>query len=200
MIRAALYCRVSTTDQNVDMQLIELRELAKHRGWTVAAELVDHASGVRASRPGLDELRELVRRRRVDVVAVWRLDRLGRSLRNFLEIADELREHRVSLVSAREGLDFSTTLGRTFAQLITLLGEMEREWIRERVIAGVANARRKGKRLGRRPRRFDVELARELRSAGRSVRQISTELGVPRSVVHRALVPKPSAQPPSNGA
>jgi DNA invertase Pin-like site-specific DNA recombinase len=189
--RAAIYARVSTTEQNVEMQTAELRELAGRREMTITAELVDHASGAKASRPALDELRELVRRGKVDTVLVWRLDRLGRSLRNFLDVAEELRENRVTLISAREGLDFSSTIGQTFAKLLALLGEMEREWIRERVTAGVANARRRGKRIGRRPKDIDMDHALELRAGGASVRQIAAELDVPKSIVARALAALP---------
>lgn len=189
--RVALYARVSTADQNAALQLDALRSAAEQRGWDVVAEHVDHASGARASRPGLDEIRALARSGRLDLIAVWRLDRLARSVRNFVDLAEELRANRVALVSLREGLDFTTAVGRTFAQLLAVLAELEREVIRERVSAGIAAARRRGKRIGRRPRQIDLDRALELRAQGASVRAVAAELGLPRSVVHRALSAAP---------
>jgi DNA invertase Pin-like site-specific DNA recombinase len=188
MIRAALYARISTAEQRPDLQVTELHQVAAQRGWSIVFEGVDVASGTRASRPQLDALRSLVRKGQVDVVAVWRLDRLARSLRNFLDTTEELRSNNVALVSLREGIDLTTAVGRTFAQLIAVIAEMERELIRERVVAGVAEARRRGKQIGRRRRRVDLDQARALRASGLSIREVAASMCLPRSVVHRALV------------
>ena len=153
----------------------------------------DRAHGRGQRRPGLDEVRDLARRGRVDVVVVWRLDRLARSLRNFIDLAEELQASGVTLVSLREGLDLSTGVGRTFAHLIAVIAEMERELIRERVVAGVAAARHRGKRIGRRPRHVDLDVATELRAAGLSYREVSARMGLSASIIHRALTSSPTA-------
>ncbi len=182
-----MYARTSRTDQDAAMQISELRALAEHRRWQVCGEFIDQTSGARASRPALTQVEDLVRRGRVDLVAVWRLDRLGRSLKNFLTIVDEFEANRVQLVSVREGIDMSTPMGRMFARLLAVFAEMEREWIIERTRAGLDEARRRGVRLGRRPTRIDLDHALQLRAEGWTIRSVAQELGVARSVVHRAV-------------
>ena len=157
-LRAALYARVSTNDQTTDNQLLELRRYVEARGWT-ATEYVDQGvSGVKESRPSLDALLKDARRRRVDVVVCWSLDRIGRSLKHGVVLLDDLQALGVSFVSVREGLDWTTPSGRLQAQLLSMIAEFERARIRERVVAGVARAKAQGRRLGRPerecPRRF----------------------------------------------
>jgi DNA invertase Pin-like site-specific DNA recombinase len=189
--RVALYARTSTSKQDPGLQTTELRQVAAQRGWNVVVERVDQLSGKRASRPGIDEIRELARRGKLDAVVVWRLDRLGRNLRNFLDLLEEFRAAKVNIISLREGFDLETPMGRAMAQILALLAELEGEWNKERVLAGLEEARRKGKRLGRRPLEVDVDHVLELHSNGRSVREIARELDVARSVVHRALTAPP---------
>lgn len=185
--RCALYSRCSTSTQDPSLQQTELRQVAEQRGWHVVIERTDIGSGKRASRPGIDEIRELARRGKLDLIVVWRLDRLGRSLKNFLDVLQELRDAKVNLVSLREGFDLETSMGRAMAQLLALLAELEGEWNKERVLAGLAEARRKGRRLGRRPRAVDVDQALELRASGKSIREVARALDVPRAVLHRAV-------------
>lgn len=183
-MRAALYVRVSTLDQNLDNQLDDLRKYVAQRGWGEAAEYADRASGAKDSRPALDALLKAAQRRQFDVVIVWRLDRLGRSLKHLLDVLHELTALGVAFVSLNEGIDATTPSGRLQLHLLGAFAEFERARIQERVRAGLARARRQGKRLGRPPRRItDRELALV---AGLSIRGAARELRVSSSQVHRA--------------
>jgi DNA invertase Pin-like site-specific DNA recombinase len=149
--RVAIYARVSTVgSQSVDMQLRDLRELAKCRSFEVVTEYCDHGvSGSRETRPALDALLKDARRRKFDAVLVWKLDRLGRSLVHLVRLLQDLRSLSVELISFSEGLDFTTTTGKLLYQVISAFAEFERDCIRERVRAGLRNARAVGKKLGR---------------------------------------------------
>jgi DNA invertase Pin-like site-specific DNA recombinase len=150
-MRAAIYARVSTFDQNPENQLEELRRYASARGWT-AKEFIDHGvSGAKDRRPALDELLTDARRRRFDVLVVWSLDRAGRSLKHLLGLLDDLHAIGVSFVSLREGLDSTTPSGRLQFSILGAIAEFERARLRERTMAGLRRARARGIRLGRRP-------------------------------------------------
>jgi DNA invertase Pin-like site-specific DNA recombinase len=160
------------------MQLRELREYASRRGWPIAGEYVDTGwSGAKASRPQLDRLMQDASKRSFDAVLVYKLDRFGRSVRNCLDGIEALRAH---------GVRFNPT-SRLMLHILAAVAEFEREMIRERVCAGVRNARQKGKRLGRPKRVFDRQRAVELRQQGRSLPQIARELGIGLGTVVRAL-------------
>lgn len=150
-MRAGLYARVSTADkgQDVDLQLGELREYATRRGLTITEFIDEGISGAKARRPALDAMLKAAQTRRIDVIIVWRLDRLGRSLSHLLHVLNELKAVGVAFVSLREAIDMTTATGRLMAHLIGAFAEFERELIRERVRAGIATARKKGKRVGR---------------------------------------------------
>ena len=185
-MRAALYARVSTLDQAPENQLAELRQYVTARGWT-AVEYVDHGvSGAKERRPALDALIKDAKRRRFDVLVCWRLDRLGRNLRHLILLIDELQALGVAFVSLAEGIDATTPAGRLQLHILGAIAEFERARIAERVQAGIARARKQGKRLGR-PQRVvpDTVLAS---IEGLSVRQAANRLGVSRSTVHRWLV------------
>lgn len=158
-MRAAIYARVSTLDQEPENQLQELRRYIAARGWT-AVEYVDRGeSGAKDRRPQLDRLVADAKRRRFDVVVCWRLDRLGRSLRHLILLIDELHALGVSFVSLSEGIDATTPAGRLQLHVLGAIAEFERDRIRERVLAGLQRARMQGKRLGRprtRPAMIDV--------------------------------------------
>jgi DNA invertase Pin-like site-specific DNA recombinase len=144
-VRSRLYCRVSTTDQNVDMQLAALREYAERRGWQLAAEYVDHGvSGSREKRPALDKLMADARRRAMDAVVVFRFDRFARSVSHLARALDEFRALGIEFVSLHEAIDTSTPMGRAMFHIAGAFAELEREIIRERVKAGLANAKRRG--------------------------------------------------------
>ncbi len=189
--RSIVYARVSTVDrgQNPQVQLVECREHAQRCGWEVVEEIVDFESGAKAKRPGLERLRELVWKRKVDIVLVVRLDRLGRSLRDLMNLLYELREHGVGLVSLKEQLDFSSPSGRFMFHLIGALAEFERELIRDRVKSGLAYARACGIRIGR-PQKLNHELIQrivQLNAKGSSIRDIAKAVGVSKTAVHKAL-------------
>ena len=184
-MRAAIYARVSTLDQEHENQLQELRRYAQARGWE-GTEFVDHGvSGARDRRPALDRLVADARRRKVDTVVVWRLDRLGRSLKHLVTLLDELQALGVGFVSLGEGIDLQTPAGRLQLHILASLAQF-RERIAERVRAGLARARANGQRLGQKP--LDIRTADLERTAQLSIRRAAAELGIPRSVLHRARV------------
>lgn len=188
-MRVALYARVSTTiGQNPEMQLAELREYCQRREWDLRGEYVDIGiSGAKEKRPQLDRLLIAIRRREVDAVAVWKLDRLGRSLKHLVNLIAEWESLGVGFVSLRDNLDFSTPGGRLMFNIIASMAEFERDLIRERVKAGIARAKADGKRVGRK-RRIDVspERVAELRAKGKSWPEIARELNCGLGTVCRA--------------
>src|SRR5690348_14254162 len=189
-MRTAIYARVSTQDQTRESQLRELREYAARRGWMIACEYVDTGwSGAKASRPQLDRLMLDASKRDFDAVLVYKLDRFGRSVRNCLDGIEALRAHGVRFLAISQNIDTdeSNPTSRLMIHILAAVAEFERELIRERVCAGVRNARQKGKRLGRPKRVFDRQRALELRQQGRSLPQIARELGVGLGTVVRAL-------------
>ena len=138
-LRAALYGRVSTFDQEPENQVRELRAYVEARGWT-AKEYVDRGvSGSKDSRPALDALVRDARSRRIDVVVTWSLDRMGRSLKHLVVLLDDLQALSVGFISVKEGLDWTTPTGRLQAQLLAMIAEFERARIQERVMAGLRN-------------------------------------------------------------
>lgn len=189
MFRAGLYARVSTNDQQtIPLQMRALREYAARRGWAVALQVREIGSGASA-RELREKIVEAARRRQIDVVLVWRLDRWGRSVTDLLATLQELEHLGVGFVSLTEALDLTTPAGRAMAGLLAVFAEFEREILRERVRAGLAHARRNGKRLGRpatavahagEVRRLfrdgvsKAEIARRLRIGRTSVRRILT--------------------------
>ena len=148
-MKAAIYARVSTSDQTAENQLIELRRYCDARGW-MATEYIDEAvSGNKERRPALDRLLADARRRRFDVLLVWRLDRLGRSLKHLVVTLDELAALGIAFVSLNEGIDCTTPAGKLQLHLLAAIAEFERSRIIERVRAGIARAKAQGTRLGR---------------------------------------------------
>jgi DNA invertase Pin-like site-specific DNA recombinase len=148
--RVALYCRVSTSDQNPAMQIRELREYCKRRGWKIHDEYIDrNISGAQASRPELDRLMADAHGRRFDIVAVWKFDRFARSVSHLLRALEAFRSFRIDFVSVTEQIDTSTPAGILLFTVLGAVGALERSLIGERVRAGLRNARAKGTRLGR---------------------------------------------------
>lgn len=189
-LQAAIYARVSTQDQNCEMQVRELREYCERRGWALVAEYVDTGwSGAKASRPELDRLMRDARQRRFDCVLVWKLDRWGRSLVQSLQSVQELASMGVRFIAVTQQIDTdqSNPMSRFMLHIFGAFAEFEREMIRERVCAGVRNAKRKGRQLGRKRVVFDRHKATEMHQAGASVRQIAACLGVGAGTIHRVL-------------
>jgi DNA invertase Pin-like site-specific DNA recombinase len=182
-MRAAIYARVSTSDQTVANQLLELRRYIDARGWTAVNEYVDVMSGAKDRRPGLDALVRDARRRKFDAVVVWKLDRLGRSLRHLVLLMEELQQLGVALVSLGEGLDLSTPAGRLQAGLLAVVASFERERIRERVMSGLQRAKAQGKALGR--PKAAIPIDRLATVASLSLTDAAEALGVSRSTLKR---------------
>ena len=182
-MRAAIYARVSTLDQEPENQVQELRRYVAARGWQ-ATEFIDRGvSGARESRPALDSLVRDARRRRFDVLVVWRLDRLGRNLRHLILLLDELTALGIDFVSLNEGIDTSTPAGRLQLHLLAAISQFERERIQERVLAGLARAKAQGRKLGR-PR---VRPLSPNAPTGLSVREAAVIWGVSKSTAARRL-------------
>jgi putative DNA-invertase from lambdoid prophage Rac len=188
MFRAGLYARVSTTDQQtVPLQIRALREYAVRRGWTIALQVKEVGSGA-SQRQLRETLLEAARRREIDVVLVWRLDRWGRSVADLLATLQELEHLGVGFVSLTEALDLTTPAGRAMAALLAVFAEFEREILRERVRAGLAHALQNGKRLGRPVTAgLQADKARKLYHAGVSKAEIARRLQIGRTSVRRIL-------------
>jgi DNA invertase Pin-like site-specific DNA recombinase len=170
----------------------------------LVGEYIDEGvSGARAKRPALDRLLADARRRQFDAVLVWKLDRLGRSLQHLLTILGEFDEIGVRFVSLDDAIDTSTAAGRLFMQMRGAFAEYELAQIRERTRAGVAAARRRGRRLGRPRAYLNVDRARELLAQGQSLASVATELGVSRRTLRRRvgeIVPAPDLTSPRETA
>jgi DNA invertase Pin-like site-specific DNA recombinase len=179
-MRAAIYARVSTFDQEPENQLAEIRRYIAARGWT-AEEYVDRGvSGAKDRRPALDRLLVDARRRRFDVVVVWRLDRLGRNLRHLITLLEEYQALGIAFVSLNEGIDATTPAGKLQMHILGAIAEFERARIAERVKAGLQRARAQGTRLGR-PRKVPTTII----VPGGSVRAAALTWGVPKSTAAR---------------
>ena len=191
MFRAGLYARVSTNDQQtLPMQMRALREYVARRGWSIAMQVRDVGSGA-VLRQAREQVIEAARRREIDVVLVWRLDRWGRSVTDLLATLQELEHLGVGFVSLTEALDLTTPTGRAMAGLLAIFAEFEREILRDRVRAGLAHARQNGKRLGR-PMTAGLQAAeiRKLHRAGVAKAEIARRLQVGRTSVRRILAAK----------
>lgn len=191
MLRVGIYARVSTLDQQtLPMQIRALRGYAGKRGWVVVSQVREVGSGV-SRREQRQQLIHAARRREIDVVLVWRLDRWGRSVADLVSTLQELTELGVGFVSLTEALDFTTPVGRAMAGLLAVFAAFERDILRERVRAGLDHARSIGKRLGR-PRLPAAVAAdaRRLAREGISKSEIARQLGIGRTSVRRLLVRK----------
>ena len=188
MFRAGLYARVSTTDQQtIPLQIRALREYAARRGWTIVLQVKEVGSGT-SQRELRERVLDAARRREIDVVLVWRLDRWGRSVTDLLATLQELDHLGVSFVSLTEALDLTTPAGRAMAGLLAVFAAFEREILGERVRAGLAHARQSGKRLGR-PVTAAIHAGhvRKLFRAGVSKAEIARRLQIGRTSVRRIL-------------
>ena len=203
-IKAAIYARVSTANggQSPEMQLRELREYCHRRGWGVAGEFVDVGiSGAKERRPELDRLLADSHRRRFDAVVVWKFDRFARSVSHLLKALETFQALGIEFVSLTEGVDTSTPTGRMIFTVLGAVAELERSLIRERVKAGLRNAKAKGKHVGRPRVSVDRSEIARLRSQGLSWVKISERLGVGEGTVRRASISSAktlSAVPPAN--
>src|SRR3981189_1416293 len=196
MKRVAIYLRVSTSKQDTDNQRRELETVAERSGWKVVKIYKDNGiSGAkgRDHRPGLDAMMKAVNAKEFDMVASWSVDRLGRSLNHLLSILQGLHEKGVGLFLHQQGLDTSTTAGKAMFQMLGVFAEFERGIIRERVNAGLARAKAKGVKLGRRKVKASVEdRILSLRKGGMRMLKIGRTVGVGTSVVQRVVAASPA--------
>ena len=188
-IRAALYARVSTSGhgQDVGLQLDELRQVAAQRGWTFTEFVDEGVSGSKDRRPALDRMMADARAGKLDVVAVWRFDRFARDTRHLLTAMEEFRALGVAFVSLREQIDTSTPMGKAMFTIISAIGELERDLIRERVVAGVQRAKANGKHCGRPNVAMDLRPAIALLREGRGLKDVAAILKVSRATLRRRL-------------
>jgi DNA invertase Pin-like site-specific DNA recombinase len=189
-MRVALYTRVSTHDQQtLPLQQQALREYASRRGWDVVREVSEIASGAAGiKRPKRDALLQAAKRRQVDAILVWRLDRWGRSVADLVNSLAELEAVGVAFVSVTEALDLTTPAGRAMAAMVAVFAQFEREILKERVKAGIAQAKAKGKSMGR-PKTAAKQIGqvRALHAQGISQAAIARQLGIGRTSVRRLL-------------
>jgi putative DNA-invertase from lambdoid prophage Rac len=188
MFRAGIYARVSTNDQQtIPLQIRALRQYVGRRSGTIALQVKEVGSGA-SQRQLREKLLDAARRREIDVVLVWRLDRWGRSVTDLLATLEELEHLGVGFVSLAEALDLTTPSGRAMAGLLAVFAEFEREILRERVRAGLADARRNGTRLGRpMTAGLQADKVRKLHRAGVSKAEIARRLQIGRTSVRRIL-------------
>jgi len=185
----AIYARVSTDKQKVDMQLRELEAFVKRSGWQIYRKYIDQGyTGANINRPAFIEMKAAARKRNFNILLVWKLDRLSRSLKDLINTLDELGSLGIDFISYENNLDTSTPTGKLVFQIIGAVAEFEKDIIRERVIAGLNNARSKGKRLGRPgvPEKI-LGKAKALRDQGLSFRKIGKKLGIDEGVIRKRM-------------
>jgi DNA invertase Pin-like site-specific DNA recombinase len=180
-MKAAIYARVSTGNgsQSPEMQIRELRDYCKRRGWKITGEYIDQGiSGAKESRPELNRLIAAAHLRRFDAVVCWRFDRFARSVSHLLRALETFKALGIEFVSLSEQVDTSTPTGKMVFTVLGAVAELERSLIAERVKAGLRNARAKGKTLGRPRKIANADEIRRLRSQGASWRAVGTALGI----------------------
>ena len=188
-MRIAIYARVSTKDQSCELQVRDLRAYCAARGFDLFREYVDVGqSGAKDSRPELNKLMGDARKRQFDAIVVWRFDRFARSTKHLLSALEEFRSLGIQFISYQENIDTSSALGQALFTIVSAVAQLERDLIRERVNAGIRNARANGKKLGRRKSGVDRERILELKAQGHSLRQIAATLGVGYGTVRGRLL------------
>ena len=186
--KTAIYCRVSTQDQKTEMQLMDLRKYANDRDFKIYSEYCDNGvSGSIKKRPALDRLMNDSKKRKFDVVLVWRFDRFARSSQHLVEALHTFRHLKIDFISYQENIDTSSPLGEAIFVIISAMSQLERDIIRERVRAGLNNARNKGTRLGRPEVKVDMVQFQKMQESGYSGRKMAKELGVSRTTITRLL-------------
>ena len=190
--RCALYCRVSTTSQSVERQIRELTEVAMGNNWEIVETYIDLGiSGAkgRDKRPDLDRMMKDSIKGKFDVVMVSSIDRLGRSLQHLIEILNDLQSKSVELFMLKQSIDTTTPSGKMLFSMISAFAEFERSIIRERVMSGLANAKAKGKILGRKTNLTPATEKRiiDMKSSGASIRKIASECSVGTQTIYKVL-------------
>jgi DNA invertase Pin-like site-specific DNA recombinase len=190
--RAVIYARVSTSSQTVENQISELRDVAMRNGWRITLELTDNGisgSKGRDQRPAFNDLIHRATRREFDIVMVWAIDRLGRSIQQLVEFMNELQWQGIDLYCHQQAINTATPAGRMVFSIFSALGEYERELIRERIIAGQRRARGQGIRIGRPSKMNDAvrTSVKLLRDKGMSIREIAKRLEIGVGTVYSVL-------------
>lgn len=190
---SAIYGRVSSRDQSHASQLPDLERWAEANDGPVVW-FKDTFTGRSMNRPGMDRLLDDLRAGRIERIVVWRLDRLGRTTKGLCQLFDELTERKVDLVSLKDGFSLASPAGRLHARILASVAEYETEVRAERVAAGQAVARRKGKRWGGSKKGWrwkvtpeQIEAIREMRAAGKPVLQIARVTGLSRPTIYQVL-------------
>ena len=184
-MKVAIYARVSTSEQNVDMQLQELREYCSRMNYDIFQEYVDIGiSGSKESRPQFNKLLDDMRKKKFDAILVWKLDRIGRSLQHLLQILQELNYKNVGFISYNQNIDTTTASGKLLFQIMGAFAEFEREIIRERVKAGKAKSKKK---QGRKPLKINKMEVLRLHREGKSLREIGSTLKISYGTVRNIL-------------
>ena len=188
MKKVAIYGRVSTKDQNPESQLLDLRKYVKLRDWEVYQEYVDRGvSGIKENRPALDRLMKDARKRKFDILLVWRFDRFARSTKHLVTALEELEGLGIDFCSYQDSIDTSTNHGKLVFTIMGAIAEFERSLIRERVLAGLRRAKENGIRLGRPRLEVNIKKMKELVLNGNSIREIAKQIGISKSLAHKTL-------------
>src|ERR1700676_1019615 len=188
-MRIGIYARVSTKDQSCQLQVRDLRSYCVARGFDIVREYVDVGqSGAKDSRPELNKLMDDARKRQFDAIVVWRFDRFARSTKHLLSALEEFRSLGIQFISYQENVDTSTPLGQVLFTIVSAVAQLERDLIRERVSAGIRNARANGTKLGRPNSSVGRERILELKAQGQSLQQIATNLGIGYGTVRARLL------------
>ena len=190
--KVVIYARVSTLDQTVDNQLIELRDHCSKMGWGIVKEYTDKGlSGTlsRSKRPALNAMIKDGFRKKFDTVVWWGISRIGRSMKELVLFLSDMKDRGIGICSVRQGFDTSTSMGEIMFQFVGILSSWEREMIRERTLAGLERAKSEGKILGRRKVTNNKITAKiiELRNEKKSIRKIASEVGVSIGTVSNVL-------------
>ena len=188
-MRIGIYAHVSTKDQSCELQVRDLRAYCAARGFDLVREYVDVGqSGAKDSRPELNILMDDARKRQFDAIVVWRFDRFARSTKRLLSALEEFRSLGIQFISYQENIDTSSALGQALFTIVSAVAQLERDLIRERVTAGIRNARANGKKLGRPKSGVELERILELKALGQSLIEIAATLGVGYGTVRARLV------------
>ncbi len=186
--RVAIYVRVSTKDQSVDMQLNDLERFTRERGFEVCKRYEDcGVSGTKDKRAGLSQLMNDAKKRKFDVVLVWRFDRFARNTKHLVNALYEFRNLGIDFISYQENIDTSSPLGEAIFTIISAMSKLERDIIAERVRGGLRKAKANGKRLGRPNGDVDIDKVLDCKKQGKSVREIAKEMKLSRGKVERTL-------------
>ena len=189
--RVGLYCRVSLKDkQNCERQIEELREVAENHDWQIVGEYIDEGiSGSKKSRPALDRMLKDAMHRKFEMVMTVELSRLGRSVSNMCEIVDLLKSKKIDLFVKNQNVDTSTIIGEFFFNIMNAVSQYEKDLIRERVMSGLENARKKG-RIGGRPSNLNADTEKkivEMKTCGATMRKIVAECKVGTQTAYKVL-------------